>query len=116
MFRLPFEEFEIHLVEVPPSESVSVPTNPGPLLALVQRGTGAAKASGGAADGAAGLAKQLELRRGSVVFIPAGAAVEYSAGGGEALQLWVAAVNAKVFAPAAVPAAEAVPEPALIAA
>jgi hypothetical protein len=45
VFRPPFDEFEIQLVEVPPGESVAVPTNPGPLLLLVQKG--AAEAGGG---------------------------------------------------------------------
>ncbi|GBF93210.1 hypothetical protein Rsub_05942, partial [Raphidocelis subcapitata] len=129
VFRPPFEEFEIQQVEVPAGESVRVPTNPGPLLLLVQSGAGSARAAGGAADGASLLQQQIDLHRGSVVFVPAGAAVTYTASGSEGLSVWAAAVNAKVFAPAAEPAAAeeevgvgaeageaAVPEPALVAA
>jgi hypothetical protein len=92
----------------------------------VQRGSGSASAAGGAADGAEGLAAQLELHRGSVVFVPAGAAVKFTASAAGGLTVWGAAVNAKVFAPVPVPAAaeeaapakaaEPVAEPALVAA
>lgn len=123
VYRPPFDEFEIQLVEVPAGETVAPPANAGPLLLLVQRGAGAAKAAGGgAADGAPLLQRQLELHRGRVVFVPAGAALELTAGAGEGLTIWAAAVNARVFAPAAAPAAEEAEEaakkeePALVAA
>ncbi|KAI8467236.1 MAG: mannose-6-phosphate isomerase [Monoraphidium minutum] len=124
VYRPPFEEFEIQRVDIPAGEAVPVPTNPGPLLLLVTGGAGTATASGGAAASGK-LQPQLELRRGSVVFVPAATSVTYSAAGSADLQVWVAAVNAKVFAPMAVPAAAeaaaveaaaAEKEPALVAA
>lgn len=106
MFRPPFDEFEIQRVDVPAGESVAPLPNPGPLLLLVQAGAGSAVAAGGGpADGAEQLRAAMELRRGSVVFVPAGTAVTYSASGAGTMTVWAAAVNAKVFAPAAAPAA-----------
>ncbi|KIY91598.1 hypothetical protein MNEG_16367 [Monoraphidium neglectum] len=115
VFRPPFEEFEIQLVEVPAGETVPAPTNPGPLLLLVTRGAGSAAASGGAAASSKLLA-QAELRRGSVAFVPAGTTIKYTASGAGDLQVWAAAVNAKVFAPATAEEAAAAAEPALVAA
>lgn len=103
---------------MPPGETVTVPTNPGPLLLLVQRGSGSATASGGKAASSQ-LLPQADLHRGSVIFVPAGTGMAYSASGAGGLTVWAAAVNAKVFAPVPVVAAaeeEMVEEPALVAA
>lgn len=108
VFRPPFDEFEIQLVEVPAGETVSVPTNPGPLLLLVQGGGGAAVATGGAVlASAAGpeLKARTELGRGGVLFVPAGTSVTYTAAEGGPLTVWAAAVNANVFVRAPAPAA-----------
>lgn len=114
VFRPPFDEFEIQLIEAPAGETVAPSANPGPMLLLVQRGGGTARASGGAADGAELLQRELDLHRGRVLFVPAGTALELTASGagseGGGLTIWAAAVNAKVFAPAAVPAGAAAAE------
>jgi mannose-6-phosphate isomerase len=105
-YRPPFDEFEIQHIDVPAGESVAVPTNPGPLLLLVHAGSGSAKAADGSSsvkDGA--LQQQAELHRGSIVFVPAGTSLTFDASAAGALKIWVAAVNAKVFAaPVVVPA------------
>jgi mannose-6-phosphate isomerase len=108
VYRPPFEEFEVQLVSIPAGEAVAVPTNPGPLLLLVTGGAGSVSAAGGALPAAAApeLRPEAALRRGSVVFVPAGASLTYTAeaGGGD-LQVWAAAVNARVFAPTVAPVA-----------
>jgi len=115
VFRPPFEEFEIQLVEIPAGETVGVPVNPGPILLLVQGGKGSAVAAGGPSKGPE-VKAELDLHRGNVVFVPASTQLTYSASAEGPLKVWVAACNAKVFAPAAVPAEEAVAEPVLVAA
>jgi mannose-6-phosphate isomerase len=122
-YRPPFDEFEIQHIEVPAGETVAVPTNPGPMLLLVHAGAGSAKAAEGSSsvkDDA--LQQQAELHRGSIVFVSAGAALTFDASAAGPLKIWVAAVNAKVFAapvevPAEAPAeaAEAAKEPVLVA-
>jgi mannose-6-phosphate isomerase class I len=107
-YRPPFEEFEIQRIEVPAGETVTIPTNPGPMLLLVHAGSGSAAAqtsSSGVQDAA--LQKQVELHRGSVTFVPAETGLSFTASATGPLNVWAAAVNASVFAvPAAVPAAE----------
>jgi mannose-6-phosphate isomerase class I len=115
-FRPPFEEFEIQRMEVPAGERVALPTNQGPLLLLVHAGAGSGQATGGEVQDAA-LQKQLELHRGSVVFVPAGTSLTLSASATGPLTVWAAAVNASVFAaPAPAPASEEEPVPAAAAA
>lgn len=120
VYRPPFEEFEIQRIEVPAGESVNVPTNPGPLLLLVHAGAGSVKAADGASMKGDGLQQQVELHRGSIIFVPAGTGLTYTASATDPVVIWAAACNAKVFAPAVVPAAAAeepmVAEPALVAA
>lgn len=110
VYRPPFDEFEIGRVDVPSGESgVGVPTNAGPVLMLVTRGRGSVRAEGGSVSvsSEAALQEEVELRRGSVVFVPAGARLTFSAGGGGGeggnggLEVWTAAVNARVFSRAA---------------
>jgi mannose-6-phosphate isomerase len=113
VFRPPFEEFEIQLVEIPAGETVSVPVNPGPILLLVQGGKGSAKAAGGQSTGPE-LKTEVDMHRGNVVFVPANTQLTYSASAEGALKVWVAACNAKVFAPTAVPVEEAVAEPVMV--
>eukprot|EP00879_Flechtneria_rotunda_P032266 GHRR01035442.1.p1 GENE.GHRR01035442.1~~GHRR01035442.1.p1 ORF type:complete len:135 (+),score=56.13 GHRR01035442.1:93-497(+) len=117
VYRPPFEEFEIQRIEVPAGETVTVPTNPGPLLLLVHQGTGSARATGAAVKHPA-LQQQVELHRGSIMFAPAATGLTFTASATGPLVIWAAACNAKVFAaPVAVPAvAEAGSEPQLIAA
>jgi hypothetical protein len=70
-YRPPFEEFEILAVDVPassPGEGASagrvvLPANDGPMLLLVQRGSGTANAQPGSVSGA-GLKSEVELKRG----------------------------------------------------
>eukprot|EP00775_Hariotina_reticulata_P009221 gene9221-9386_t len=115
VYRPPFEEFEIQRIEVPAGELVTVPTNPGPLLLLVTAGSGSAEATSRFSDAA--LLQQAELHRGSIMFVPAGTGLSFSASATSPMNIWVAACNAKVFVtPAAVPAMEEVTEPALVAA
>jgi mannose-6-phosphate isomerase len=118
VYRPPFEEFEIQIVEVPAGETVAVPANPGPLILLVQEGAGSAAAAGGPSSLSDDLKAQRELHRGNVLFVPASTQLTYTATAAGPLKVWVAAVNAKVFSGAAVPAAaeEAAAEPVLAAA
>lgn len=120
VYRPPFEEFEIQRMEVPSGEPVTIPTNPGPLILLVDRGAGSAQAAAATSLKGDGLQQQVELHRGSIVFVPAGTGLSFTASAAGALTIWAAACNAKVFAPASVPAAvgqeELVAEPALVAA
>ncbi|KAF6259281.1 RmlC-like cupin domain-containing protein [Scenedesmus sp. NREL 46B-D3] len=111
-YRPPFDEFEIQHIEVPAGESVAVPTNPGPLLLLVHAGAGAAKAAEGSTVKDGALQQQAELHRGSIVFVPAGTSLTYDASAAGPLQIWVAAVNAKVFAAPVEAPAEAAEAPA----
>jgi mannose-6-phosphate isomerase len=116
VYRPPFDEFEVGKVDVPAGESgVAVPANAGPLLLLVTAGRGGVRAEGGSVPSASEggqLQAEVELRRGSVVFVPAGARLTFSAaagggggeegeGGGGGLEVWTAAVNARVFSTAA---------------
>lgn len=107
-YRPPFEEFEIQRVEVPAGETVTVPTNQGPMLLLVDAGSGTAEAKPGSSSVQdAALQRQTELHRGSVVFVPADTGLTFSASATGPLSIWAAAVNAKVFAvPVPVPAEE----------
>lgn len=110
-YRPPFEEFEIQRIEVPAGETVTIPTNQGPLLLLVHAGSGSAAAqpptSSSSAVQDAALQKQLELHRGSVTFVPAETGLSFTASATGPLSIWAAAVNAAVFAvPAAEPAVE----------
>ncbi|WIA28896.1 hypothetical protein OEZ86_011420 [Tetradesmus obliquus] len=122
-YRPPFDEFEIQHIEAPAGESVTVPTNHGPLLLLVHAGAGSATAAEGSSSVKdAALQQQAELHRGTIVFVPAGTALTFDASAAGPLKIWVAAVNAKVFAvpvevPAVVPAevVEAAKEPVLVA-
>ena len=123
VYRPPFDEFEIGRVEVPAGEScvTPLPANGGPLLLLVTGGAGGCRAEGGAlpASEDAALEAEVELRRGSVVFVPAGARLTFSAragggggGGSGALEVWTGAVNARVFAAPAPAEEEAAAAPA----
>lgn len=107
-YRPPFDEFEIQSVEVPSGETVTIPTNQGPMLLLVHAGSGTAEAkpgSSGVQDAA--LQRQAELHRGSVVFVPADTNLTFTASATGPLNIWAAAVNASVFAaPVPVPAVE----------
>lgn len=62
VYRPPFDEFEIQAIEVPAGQRVTIPTNQGPLLMLVQQGSGSAKAV--APIKADHLQEQVELHRG----------------------------------------------------
>jgi hypothetical protein len=148
VFRPPYEEFEMQLIDVPSGTSVSPRPNPGPVLLLVQRGCGTIEvtstasnaapagpteaggpvpaddddASGGfpaggsegasnAAAGDQGVQKQLQVQKGSVVFVMAGQHIRVTAagddgccGGGDqqqerdgSMRVWVAACNAALF-------------------
>jgi mannose-6-phosphate isomerase class I len=108
-YRPPFEEFEIQRIDIPAGETVSIPTNQGPLLLLVHAGSGSAEAKPGSSSSVqdAALQKQAELHRGSVTFVPADTSLTFTASATGALSIWAAAVNASVFAaPVPVPAAE----------
>lgn len=107
-YRPPFEEFEIQRIEVPAGETVTIPTNQGPLLLLVHAGSGSVEAKPGSSSVQdAALQKQVELHRGSVTFVPADTGLTFTASATGPLSFWAAAVNASVFAvPAPVPAAE----------
>lgn len=98
-------------LQIPADETVPVPVNPGPLLLLVQSGAGSVAGVGPHSD--ALLQQQLELHRGSVVFVPAGTQLTYTAGAasGAGLKVWVAACNSRVFAPLVAPAEEVVAQP-----
>jgi mannose-6-phosphate isomerase len=124
VYRPPFDEFEIGKVDVPGGESGVRPlaANRGPVLLLVTAGNGSVRAEGGALPAASdeALKGEVELRRGSVVFVPAGARLAFSAGagggeggegggGGGGLEIWTAAVNARVFAAPAAEEEAAVP-------
>lgn len=105
VYRPPFDEFEIHRVECGTSSGSSSRGDSvhlglgseGPRLLLVQHGTGrlAAGHVPEALCGVADLEREVALRRGSVVLVPAGA--EVSVEDGEGLVAWVAAVNASFF-------------------
>jgi mannose-6-phosphate isomerase len=107
-YRPPFEEFEIQRIEVPAGETVTIPTNQGPLLLLVHAGSGSVEARPGSSSVQdAALQKQVEQHRGSVTFVPADTGLAFTASATGPLSVWAAAVNASVFAlPVPVPAAE----------
>lgn len=118
VYRPPFDEFEIQRIEVPAAETVTVPTNQGPLLLLVDAGAGAAQAAESVSMKGDGLQQQLELHRGSIIFVPAATELTFTASGAGPLKIWAAACNAKIFTPVAVPQELEAPvaEPALVAA
>ncbi|KAK9816551.1 hypothetical protein WJX72_001825 [[Myrmecia] bisecta] len=95
LYSPPFEEFEVFSVSLPTAKSTVLPANPGPALVLVTRGSGAATVTARLADAA--LESKPALKKGDVLFVPAGSSVDLTAGS-EALQLWIAAVNSQVFA------------------
>ena len=50
VFRPPYEEFELQLIDIPPGTTISPTPNPGPMLLLVQKGSGTIEASAQALD------------------------------------------------------------------
>ena len=65
VYRPPFEEFEIRLVEVPPGCSAALPVNKGPMVMLVQQGEGTAMVAEGSGGSCSdGLQSCCELHRG----------------------------------------------------
>ncbi|GFH10051.1 mannose-6-phosphate isomerase [Haematococcus lacustris] len=116
VYRPPFEEFEIRRVDVPAAtrntlathpvtprsssggqagaEAVLLPADPGPQILLVQQGEGRLSCAeeGGMADG---LERELDVSRGSILFVPAATALTLHAT--QPLTIWVAAVNATFF-------------------
>jgi hypothetical protein len=113
LYQPPFEEFEVLAVDVPAGSTVGMPVNQGPMLLLVQRGAGRAEASGPVSNSA--LSASLDVARGSILFVPAGASVSLSAAEGEALFIWGAACNRSLFAKAGAAAGAAVPAEAVAA-
>lgn len=69
VYRPPFEEFEVQAVQVQPgSQGVALPVNEGPLVVMVQRGSGRAAAAAApqqqGEEAAAGLQSKVALQRG----------------------------------------------------
>ena len=52
VFRPPYEEFELQLIDIPPGTTISPTPNPGPMLLLVQKGSGTIEATAQALDAA----------------------------------------------------------------
>lgn len=91
VYQPPFEEFEILAMQVPAAVSRTLPPSSGPRLLLVQQGSGYASAAGGCS--VPELVSELQLSRGSILFIPAGATVSIDAAADAPLVMWAAAVN-----------------------
>eukprot|EP00877_Chromochloris_zofingiensis_P008455 jgi/Chrzof1/3863/Cz13g11170.t1 len=100
VYRPPVGEFEIQSINIPAdAQEVCVPANEGPMILLVQHGTGAAKAKASIKDDM--LQDQMDLHAGSTIFVPANTALQLGTSGEEPLIIWAAACNAKMFATAA---------------
>ncbi|MEW5298175.1 MAG: hypothetical protein WDW36_001327 [Sanguina aurantia] len=99
VYRPPFEEFELQRVAVAPGSVVSLPANQGPMILLVQHGSGSAVCSsahtpaGGSES--IGLIQDPVVRRGGIFFVPAGTCVTMTAE--ESLTVWAAACNSNFF-------------------
>ncbi|GMH38245.1 hypothetical protein BSKO_06129 [Bryopsis sp. KO-2023] len=92
-YRPPFDEFEVQSISVPGGTSATLPVNQGPIILLVQKGTGQAKATAPMSDTA--LETDTKLSRGNVFFVPAGTSLEVSTDDAPLL-MWAACVNQKV--------------------
>lgn len=99
LYRPPFDEFEVQLVEVPPSETVRMPVNQGPVLLLVQEGSGRAKATSSLCSTAAEMQQATDVHRGSILFVPAAVDISFTAAD-HPLKIWAAACNRSIFAAA----------------
>lgn len=106
LYRPPFEEFEIQTVALPAGGTARLEANQGPLMVLVQQGSGtmacADDGPGGVAaalagQGAPGLQLQAQVSRGAVLFVAAGVPLQLAAGAASQLLLYVAAVNGTFF-------------------
>jgi len=83
LYRPPFEEFEVWRFAPPDGAKVSFPAAPGPMVMLLQHGSGLLEERE--------LGTTQSVRRGHVLFVPAGTALTVTAE--EGLVAWFAAVN-----------------------
>ena len=95
VYAPPFDEFQVAAAEAGPGGSVALPESAGASLLLVLRGGATATVAGGPAaadalEGAGG--EPLDVRRGDVFLVPAGAAVTLGAHG-DGVVAYLASVN-----------------------
>lgn len=94
-YQPPFDEFQLSALTIPAGEAASLLESPSPLILVLTAGSAQATASAPMSDAA--LQTEGEVRRGDIYFIPAGAAVTFSAGS-EGLAGYFAGVNSQVYA------------------
>ena len=82
----PKDEFQLEAMDIPAGAVADIPAVPGPGVVLVQRG---------AAVSAAGWETK-PVKRGDVLFVPAGTGVQIEAGP-EGAKLWVANVSSRLL-------------------
>lgn len=95
VYRPPFEEFEMWVMDFDGSSSGSleVPASEGPSILLVLRGQGSARASQ-AAIKSKDLAEEVEMAKGTILFVPAGTQISVSPAAGDGkLSICSAVVN-----------------------
>lgn len=91
LYRPPFKEFEVQKLHMKSSSSrkMVMKESEGPMLMMVQRGenTSSVTASGD------GEKMKMGIKRGDVLFVPAGMKLEFESREGEELLIWFAGVN-----------------------
>lgn len=94
VYRPPFDEFEVLSINISEGTSATLPVNQGPILLLVQKGTGHAKVASPMSDTA--LETDTKICRGDVFFVPAGTTIDILTDDDAPLVMWAACVNNRV--------------------
>jgi len=97
VYRPSFEEFEVWKFDPPAGTTTELPAAKGPLIVLVQHGSGSLKSGGkkeeNGNDGRSGAGR--EVSRGQVLFVPAGLPLRATARSD--MVVWIAAANGMGF-------------------
>jgi mannose-6-phosphate isomerase len=86
LYRPPFDEFEVWKLSSPAGTQMHLPMMRGPIMMLVQQGTGTVRTGSDAAED-----RTMEIHRGHVMFVPAHVGLFIASV--ENLTLWIAAPN-----------------------
>lgn len=82
----PMEEFQLERMDIPGSCTTSIPAVPGPAIILAQHGSVSAAAG----------EQTISIKRGDVVFVPAGIHIELETSE-EPARLWVANISGRLL-------------------
>ncbi|KAG7668228.1 hypothetical protein KSW81_002126 [Nannochloris sp. 'desiccata'] len=94
MYRPSFQEFEVWKFDPPAETTTELPAAKGPLLVLIQHGSGSLQPGKKKEEGGSSAAGR-EVSRGQVLFVPAGMPLRATAKSD--MVVWIAAVNGMGF-------------------